>query len=120
MSYDIWVEIPCKDESGNESWSGIGISHNYTFNVSKMLYEAFEKTGGDWGSFCNYKKPKKKCKDAIRELENAIYELKHNYEYYSTMNPKNGWGNIEGAIAFLEKILFDCKKFDQGRINFWV
>ena len=32
-----------------------------------------------------------------------IKELKNNPKLYNTMNPKNGWGNYEGAINFLQK-----------------
>jgi hypothetical protein len=119
MSYDIWVEIPCKNENNEDSWESIS-SHNYTFNVSTMFYKAFEKSGGNWKSFHDYESINKTCKEAIPELVNAITEMENNKEEYERLNPENGWGDYEGALEFLKKILKDCKKFPYGRIGVWV
>ncbi len=119
MSYDIWIEIPCKKE-GKDDWMPINDGYNYTSNVSKMFYEAFEKIGGNWRDFHDYNKEHMTCKKAIPLLKKAIKELEDNPEHYKQYNPPNGWGNYEGAINFLKNILSDCEKIPYGRIGFWV
>jgi len=120
MSYDIWVEVPCKNKKGEDDWHQAGEGHNYTSNVGEMFYKAFEKTGGNWEDFHDYDKENMICEKAIPQLEKAIKELEANSEHYKKMNPKNGWGSYEGAVRFLKLILADCKRFPYGRIGFSV
>lgn len=74
---------------------------NYTCNVAPMYFEAI---GGEGlrsfdGLIANY---------VGLELGRVIEEMKRDPDKYEKMNPKNGWGNYEGAVRFLKKIREGC------------
>lgn len=83
-------------------------SDNYTCNVWKMYYDAWDKVK-DTLNFPCYENVED-WKDAIQleqyysipTLKAMIKQLKDNPEHYKQMNPDNGWGDYEGAIKFLE------------------
>lgn len=97
MSYDIDVVITRTIHSDN-----------YTSNISKMYYIAWDKAkthldipdyyvDDDWKIAIQQEQPYGNvCLKAL------IDQLKSNPEYYKGMNPENGWGSYEGAIKFLE------------------
>ncbi len=81
---------------------------NYTINVS----EIFDKALGHSLTGLN----KKRCKDVVLNLEKAVLYMKENKVELEKLNPKNGWGNYEGALEYLEKILKKCKDYPSGKI----
>ena len=106
MSYDIDV------------YTTTTITHhsaNYTSNISKMYYLAYERI------FENLKPLFEKAGFSINDFKEAINsgervisiptlqfmitDMKAYPEIYRPLNPKNGWGNYEGAIQFLEEAL---------------
>jgi len=94
MSYDFEMVI--------EELTTVESGLNYTYNVSKMYYEAFRYAGLEGGINSLHKML---GKDMIDPLKIAIKEMKINSKYYRKMNPRNGWGDYEGALNVLEKLL---------------
>lgn len=84
-------------------------SANYTYNVSKMYYHAwdqikhnldipdYELRGGSWREAIQLEN-----KYAVRALFAMIRQLECYPEIYKPMEPENGWGTYEGAIKFLK------------------
>lgn len=110
MSYDIDVYTITNHHSSN-----------YTSNISKMYYLAFDRvirslkplfekswvwysiSGGD----IDFKKAinSKEREVIIPTLQFMITDMKAYPEIYRPLNPENEWGNYEGAIQFLEGAL---------------
>lgn len=82
------------------------VSHydaNYTYNVSEMFYDALP------------------CRDGIRGLNGAtgaecrpllleaIRKMESEPAKYRAMNPRNGWGDYEGALTLLRQLYGWCE-----------
>lgn len=107
MSYDIDVYTTITHHSAN-----------YTSNISKMYYLAYErifenikplleKVGFSINSINDFKEAINSGERVISipTLQFMITDMKAYPEIYRPLNPENGWGNYEGAIQFLEKAL---------------
>ena len=98
MSWDFGMKI----DAGGVGLVDLQYGAYYTYNVSPMYYDAFETEDGIRvldglsGLECQ------------RILENAIQNFKNKKEEYKKMNPENGWGNYEGALELLHKLLVWC------------
>ena len=75
---------------------------NYPHNVSPMYHKAMGIT------LSNLKNMN--CGDVILILEKGIKAMKENREECEKLNPKIGYGNYEGALDFLCRILEACKE----------
>jgi hypothetical protein len=85
---------------------------NYTHNVQPMWRLAIREGGAalfdmDLCDFQGWD-----AIDATPLLEKALAHMKDpaNREAYLALNPKNGWGNFEGARDYLERFLDLCKR----------
>ena len=88
MSYDINVRRYYPDI----------LDINYTSNVSPMFRLALGKNGIKQLNDLSRK-------EYIELLENGIAHMEQNPEVYKKLNPENGWGDYEGALDVLVKIL---------------
>src|SRR4051812_46075723 len=75
-----------------------------TYNLAPMFFEAFADARGiriisD-----------KAGSDCIPLIESAIAKMKAEPEKYRAMNPKNGWGDYDGALRTLEGLIEWCRK----------
>lgn len=90
MSYDVYFVI--ETGSGHE----VDVDErNYTSNVSGMWSKALATTtvrGLDGAP----------ASEAAGVLAAAVERMRANPDDYRPMNPENGWGDYEGALAFLE------------------
>lgn len=87
---------------------------NYTCNVSKMFYKAYENVLDKIASYLKTSKENiwfSSWKEAIQHesygkqiLSYMVEELKSKPEYYSQFNHEE-WGNYDGAVKFLEDVL---------------
>lgn len=59
----------------------------------------------------------KKAGDLIAPLATGLDKLKATPDHYKTFNPKNGWGNYEGFVDWVEKYLTACKEYPDGFIE---
>lgn len=85
-------------------------SVNYTHNVVPMwskagAYEALYKSQG------------KKASEIIPILSEAINNMIHNKQDYEKLNPKNGWGDYDGALRILFEIRTACECNPEATID---
>ena len=55
----------------------------------------------------------------IDKLEIGLMTLRQNPEYFKLFNPKNGWGDYEGLVKFVEEYLKACKENPDAEISTW-
>ena len=100
-------------ENREESETKTVYEDNITHNLGKMARMAGiylclwrpEELGIDTASFL------------IEGLEKGLKKLKSNPDYFKSFNPKNGWGDYDGLVAFIENYLDACKKFPDAEIE---
>jgi hypothetical protein len=105
MSLDIYLNC----ESG-ESHSVF--EANITHNVSRMwdmagVYDALYKSRGKLAS------------QIIDDLAVGIRRMEEDMPTYRNLNPENGWGSADGALAWLKNLITACKKYPNSRIEVW-
>jgi len=95
MSWDIDLAI---DTTGGNELTHVVDVGNMTWNVSPMYYEAFGENGikGLNGMLAD---------EAILKVHDAIKYMEAEPDKFKAMNQPNGWGDYEGALAFLKKLL---------------
>lgn len=101
MSYDVSLTM----YSGKEHTRVGDLDANYTWNIYPMVKAAASIVGvecfsNEWDGL--------DCLSAAARLERIITELEKYPEKYKSLNPTNGWGNYEGCVEFLKKILCAC------------
>lgn len=82
---------------------------NYTSNVAPMYKKAlgisFRDIDGQLAS------------GVALTLTHGIIEMTSNPRVYRNMNPENGWGNYEGALWFLAKIIRECLFYPEFKVK---
>lgn len=90
-------------------------SANITHNLGKMAAQA--------GIYEHLWRPEEvgitKAKDLIRPLQEGLADLREHPEAFKRCNPKNGWGNYEGLVAFVSDYLEACKKYPDAKVSTW-
>ena len=100
MSYDVWYEVEVDGEMMSASEG-----RNYTSNVSQMWREA----GCDIAGF--HGRP---VWEFAESLAGAIATMQADPDRFRAMNAKNGWGDMDGCIAFfLRPLLKDARIVNQ-------
>ena len=100
MSWDFGMTA----DLGGENYIDLPYDANYTYNVAKMFYDAFDlvdgirELNGKTGT---------ECKPLI---EKAIKKFVDNKELYEKWNPENGWGDYDGALDLLRMLLQWCNE----------
>ncbi len=102
MSWDVYICDGGQFSNGEGCLTVDLLDASYTYNVSPMLYEVFDFDNGLRGLH------HMECSMAARHLGASIRKMQDDPDKFRAMNPENGWGNYEGAIRFLEKILEAC------------
>ena len=97
MSYDIRVGV--KVAGLDDCYAVIAEPeyHSPTYNLG-MMFRACTGWNFDQGEWY-------KASEVIPMIEHGIHELKFNRDRYESLNPKNGWGNIDSALKALESML---------------
>ena len=98
MSWDFSMEI----DAGGDNPIELPYEASYTYNVSKMFYDAFDLEDGIRGL---YGKTGAECRLLI---EHAIIKFTINRKLYKSWNPENGWGNYDTALRLLNELLSWC------------
>jgi hypothetical protein len=91
MSADIWLEADCCSAH----------DHNITHNLAPMFREA----GVDWHE---YRDGEQHASVLLREVAHALTRMADEPARFKALNPPNGWGNYDGALAFLVRLAVDC------------
>ncbi len=77
---------------------------NITYNVSKMWYSVFTDDEG----MVNIEG--RTGKEAYYKVKMGFDSILDNYSKMVKLEPENGWGNTEGFLKFLCKVLIACKE----------
>lgn len=109
MSYDVTFHYPGTTYPAD-------VWRNYTSNVSGMWTKALGGTIS-LGELIDQKGERNA--DLIPHLAAAIARMTANPDEYRAMNPANGWGDYEGALAFLEWMLAMCEAVPEGNVDVW-
>lgn len=96
MSYDISLTINTGIKDAVVADAG-----NYTWNVAPMLYD----TNDGWERIT---KNNVSSKTASEILEKILVRLVENPGKYRAMNPKNGWGDYDSMLAWLQNLKEIC------------
>lgn len=59
----------------------------------------------------------KKASELIEPLTVGLAELKSKPGHYKHFNPKNGWGDYDGFVDWVERYLTACKEYPEGEIS---
>ncbi len=116
MSWDLYLQC-----DSCEHMTEIG---NYTHNTNEIIRAAsvapkklkhrpsvagevllHEKTDGKcWGDFDG-----KSATAVMKFCNKIIVEIEHNQVKYLPLQPDNGWGSLEGVLAFIREIRDACE-----------
>ncbi|MFD8577363.1 hypothetical protein ACFV1H_18770 [Streptomyces virginiae] len=111
MSYDISLYLSV-DTGGPEPLevcvASIG---NYTVNVARMWTDALGHSLGDLKDA--------NAGDSLPALTAAVDRLIANPEHYRAMEPANGWGDYDGALAYLRALRDACLVHPKADIRIW-
>src|SRR6266404_5138108 len=108
LDFDLFIEV---DTGGKLPKSIHLFGANITHNVSNMWAHA--------GCFhALYESQYKKAGEIILNLEASLKRMKENPEFYIARNPKNGWGNYNTALDFLQKVHDACVNHPKAEI--WI
>lgn len=112
MSWSTSLEI----DTGNEELAEVGsYEDNCTFNLSPMFFHAFRTVGAGDEGFRGL--TGKACSEIAELLPSVIAQLKNHPEIYKPMNPENGWGDYNGAIVFLERLLAASRNHPKAQLG---
>lgn len=108
MSYDIYLEI----DTGGKEKAQVGDWYSPTYNLSPMFCKAF---GGDGVRELSGKSGK----EAARMIHKALTDMMDpdKVNDYKKLNPPNGWGDYDGAIEVLGKIMQDCISHPKATVH---
>lgn len=95
MSYDFSLVVDTGGPHPAEIESGIG-DINLTYNLSKMWRAAGVDIRGLDGRV---------AADCVKEVDDALINLRAQPDYFKPMNPPNGWGDYEGLCWTLSRLL---------------
>lgn len=101
MSWDFGMYA----DLGGPEKTWLGHDANYTYNVSKMYYDAFSDFGTDGIRMLS----DRQGEACIPMLERAIQRMQDDKLKYLEWNPSNGWGNYQGALDLLRELLTWCQ-----------
>ncbi|MFE4857323.1 hypothetical protein [Streptomyces sp. NPDC056670] len=111
MSYDISLRVTV-DVGGPEPAefcpADIG---NYTSNVSPLWSEALGRRLADLKDA--------NAGDSLPALKRAVAAMEADPDKYRPMNPKNGWGDYEGALQYLRELRNACTAYPNATIHIW-
>jgi hypothetical protein len=105
VSADIWIEAAdcCAAHD-----------HNVTHNLAAM----FRAAGVDWHDYYEHDgNGGRTAAEMLPEVVTAYLRLKRGPEDFKQYEPENGWGDLPGAVNFLERLMGDLAKHPSGVIR---
>jgi hypothetical protein len=105
MSHDIYLEI----DTGGEYPACVFSVGNYTSNVSPMWAAALGHPLADLHG--------RGAADSLLALDAAIAAMAAEPARFEAMNPPNGWGSYEGALAYLQQLAHGCRTHPKTTIR---
>jgi hypothetical protein len=111
MSYDISLYLDV-DTGGPEPLTVcVADIGNYTVNVARMWTEALGHSLGDLKD--------QPAGASLPALRLAVDQMLARPDYYRAMEPSNGWGDYEGALAYLTALRDACLVHPKAVIRIW-
>jgi hypothetical protein len=118
ISLEEWQErfpdrepIVTKVEDGGEVFSA-----NITGNLAGMA-----KAAGLYGALCHPEDLQvTRAFDLIGYLAVGLAKLESDPNHFKVYNPKNGWGDYEGLVAFVRNYLNACLQYPDATVHTWV
>lgn len=109
MSYDIHLYINV-NTGGQEPFTACPADiGNYTSNVAPMWTEALGHRLADLNE--------QNAGNSLPALQRAVADMKADPAKYEAMNPRNGWGNYEGALDYLRNLRDACAVYPNATIS---
>jgi hypothetical protein len=105
VSYDIWLE-----HDGNALAL---LDWNYTSNCAPMWRLAMPSTDGLAGMH------EMKASDAAEALRAGIAAMEADSEPYRELNPSNGWGDFDGQLEALRRLLAAFEQAPNATVAIW-
>lgn len=102
------VSMPAQTTNEVFEWN---ITHNLggmARQVTVPLYDAL---------WCPDEHGYEQAHQIIPILEAGLEELKAGPDHFKYFNPKNGWGNYDGLVRFVEAYLEACRKHPYARVE---
>lgn len=118
MSYDISLYAPCAQQpclcACHDGGAGeIEVfDSNYTSNCSQM----WDTAGCRLRDWAYDKAAGRTAATLIEPLRTAIKTMADDPKRFIAMEPDNGWGSYEGALAWLRSILRACEKYPEASV----
>ncbi len=85
----------------------VGEVGNYTSNVHVMWHKALEHAGQGGG--LDALDGKVADADLVVALTDAVRHMRKVPDEFRPLGPSNGWGDYEGALAYLDHLLLACR-----------
>jgi len=114
MSLDAGLFINV-DTGGDEPYAVTLYDANITHNVSPMW-----RAAGVFNALYGHEEWDREdvtAAELIPVLENGLNEMTNHRARFEVMNPENGWGDYDGAVRFLFKLLCACR--EHPRSIYW-
>lgn len=108
MSYDVGLHGPENCNCACCRVRRASLEANYTSNCAGMFIKAGLPIRELHGMI---------AADALPRLNAAISMMVADKPGFEKLNPSNGWGNYEGAVAFLRRIRDACETAPMGRLS---
>lgn len=86
---------------------------NITHNLSRMA----DAAGIGTHLWCPEELGITKAGELIEPLTAGLAELKSKPDHYKQFNAKNGWGDYDGFVDWVERYLTACKEYPEGTIS---
>lgn len=109
MSLDIWLELPV-DTGNPEVTTTRFYKANYTHNVIDM----WSRAGVYHVLYMDEGRP---AGDALPVLKAGLLHMEIYPDEYTSLNPKNGWGDYESAREFLARFIAACEEYPKTIIS---
>lgn len=111
MSYDISLYLNVDSGGAEPIEMTVADIGNYTSNVAFIWSDALGHSLGDL--------KEKNAGDSLPALAAAVDKLLADPEAYRAMEPSNGWGDYDGAVAYLAALRDACAAHPKASIHIW-
>lgn len=117
MSYDGWLQLQVATGGPESVAVMVAELGNCTSNVAPMWRRALEEAGE---SIRLSDTEGRVAAEVLPLLNRAIAHMADNPDVYRPMNPANGWGDYEGALAYLRNVAELCEQHPKAQLHWWV
>ncbi len=107
MSYDIHLEI---DTGGPDPGQVCDVG-NHTWNCSPMFVKAIGESLTDLDG--------RVAGEVAEQLCLGVKAMLDDPGGYEALNPPNGWGSYDSALAYLQNLALACRRHPKATIRVW-